>query len=198
MALGKTAIANLALIDIGAKTISAFDDGSNEANKVAALWDALREEVLSIHNWDFAKKTEILAQEADYDIDDEKWDYSYALPSDCIKPRYLSDKDYNYEVREKHLLCDLDDGDAILVYTVDVEDTTAWDVLFRQAFAKRLSAALCRPLKRKGSKVNDLMNEYFAMISTARMGDAAQSNQSNDDKYRHTAENDTWLTARTV
>lgn len=196
MALGKVAIANLSLIDIGAAVISSFDDGSNEADKVAALWDAIREEVLCAHRWDFAKKTSVISEDADYDIDDEKWTTSYTLPADCLKPRYLSDKDYNYEIRERHLLCDVEDGEAILVYTADVEDTTVWDVLFRQAFAKRLSAGLCRALKRKGSLVKDLLVEYEAFLTMAQQSDASQSNMTNDDKYRHTEENDTWLSSR--
>ena len=62
---GKVDIANLALTDIGAARIASFSDGSTEANHIDALWDSIREEVLAEHNWDFAKKTSILAQESD-------------------------------------------------------------------------------------------------------------------------------------
>ncbi len=198
---GKTDIANLALTDIGANMISGFPadgDDTNEASKVDAFWELLVDEVLAKINWDFAKKASILAEDADYDIEDAKWDYAYSLPADCVKPRYLSDRDYNYEIRGLHLLCDLEDGDAILLYTARIEDTTKWDALFTMAFAKRLSAALCRPLKKKESRAKELLVEYREKIAEATQGDAAQANMTNDDQYRHTADNDTWLSARST
>ncbi len=199
MSLGKTAIANVALTDIGAHEISDFDpsDGSTESDYVTTFWAVIRDEVLAVHNWDFAKGVKTLAEDAGYSIDDDKWEYAYELPPDCIKARYLSDKDYNYEIRDTHLLCNLSDGNAILIYTKRIEDTTKWDPLFIQAFTKRLGAALCRPLKRKASIAKDLLNEYAAMFGLATQSDAAQSNLTQDDQYRHTAANDSWLTART-
>lgn len=195
---GKTSIANMSLIDIGSSPISSFDppDGSVSADHVAAIWDTLVAEVLAVHNWDFAKKVSALAEDVDYTIDDEKWEHAYELPRDCIKSRYLSNRDYMYEIRDLHLLCNREGPNAVLTYTRFESNVDNWDILFRQAFSKRLSGALCRPLKKRGSMARDLFAEFRQMISEAQQSDAAQSNQSMGDEYRHTVENDSWLQAR--
>lgn len=194
--LSQVAIVNLALIDIGAATITSMDETSNEATKASALWAPIRDEVLVSHHWDFATVAVDLALESDFVIVDEKWQYSYAIPSDCLEPRYLGLKDYNYEVRGTHILCDIED--AQLIYTAKITDTTKYPAMFDTALAKRLGAALCRPLKKRGSTAREMMGEYEVAISLAQNRDASQSNMSNDDKYRHTVNNDTWLQARYI
>lgn len=195
--LGQVALANLALIDAGAvNTISSLSDGSTEADIVSALWAPIRDEVLGAHNWDFAKAVVALAEDSGYTIVDEAWEYAYEMPALCIKPRYLSERDYNYEIRDEHILCDVED--AILIYTKRITDTTKWSTYFDTAMAKRLAAALCRPLKRKGSTAKELLSEYMMALATAQMHDATASNLTQDHQYRHTIDNDSWYTARQI
>jgi len=197
----KTEIANFALIDIGANIISGFPadgDTSNEAEKVDIFWEVLRDEVLAKSNWDFAKEVVVLAVDSAYTIADSKWDYAYELPGDCVTPRYLSDSDCNFERRGSHILCNLEGGDAILTYTASIEDTTKWDAQFVVAFAKRLASQLARPIKKNEDLGDKLYQEYLVKIAEAQQTDAAQSNLSQEDKYKHTTDTDTWLTSRQI
>lgn len=53
-------ICNLALRRLGAKAITAIDDGSKEADNCSAFWDYIIDEVLDDYPWNFAKKARSL------------------------------------------------------------------------------------------------------------------------------------------
>jgi len=53
-------ICNLALKRLGAKEITAINDGSKNADHCSAFWDYILDEVLEDYSWNFAKKTATL------------------------------------------------------------------------------------------------------------------------------------------
>jgi hypothetical protein len=78
-----TALANVVLLRIGAKPITSITDASANAIKVNATWEYVRDEVLQLKNWKFAKSRIVLSASATAPI--YEYDYAYPLPADYLR-----------------------------------------------------------------------------------------------------------------
>lgn len=90
MAAGDTAVSicSDALILLGAKPISSFNDGTDEANSCDRLYSDVRDTTLSIYPWSFAYKKVQLARLITTPA--SEWRYEYQLPGDRLgNPRAL-------------------------------------------------------------------------------------------------------------
>lgn len=90
MAAGDTAVSicSDALILLGAKPISSFNDGTDEANSCDRLYSDVRDTTLSIYPWSFAYKKVQLARLITTPV--SEWRYEYQLPGDRLgNPRAL-------------------------------------------------------------------------------------------------------------
>jgi hypothetical protein len=86
MAAGDSAlsICSDALIMLGAKPISSFNEGTDEANTSDRLYSDIRDQALLIYPWSFSFKKIALAQLVTTPTTEYK--YEYALPGDKIGP----------------------------------------------------------------------------------------------------------------
>lgn len=84
MAAGDTAVSicSDALILLGAKPISSFNDGTDESNTADRLYPDVRDSVLSMHPWSFAYKKVKLARLVTTPV--SEWKYEYQLPGDRL------------------------------------------------------------------------------------------------------------------
>lgn len=81
-------IANLALSHIGnSATIQSLTESSTEANVCNLWYDFARLQVLESSDWNFARKTALLAEHADAVPDN--WAYRYQRPADCVAVRKI-------------------------------------------------------------------------------------------------------------
>src|SRR5688572_22239346 len=81
-------ICNLALVRVGVKnTIQDLEEGSVESDVCREIFDIQRDLALGAWWWSFAKGRKDLGRLA-LDARDD-WAFAYALPSDCIQPRFL-------------------------------------------------------------------------------------------------------------
>lgn len=90
MAAGDTgvSICSDALILLGAKPISSFNDGTDEANTCDRLYSDVRDTVLSLYPWSFAYKKVKLARLVT--TPNSEWKYEYQMPGDRLgNPRAL-------------------------------------------------------------------------------------------------------------
>lgn len=90
MAAGDTAVSicSDALILLGAKPISSFNDGTDEANSCDRLYSDVRDTTLSTYPWTFAYKKVQLARLITTPA--TEWRYEYQLPGDRLgNPRAL-------------------------------------------------------------------------------------------------------------
>lgn len=89
MAATEADICNRALLRVGQKRpIASLGDATTEAQLCAVLYPQCRDEVLSEAWWPFAAKHATLAA-----VNGAKrtgWAYVYALPGDCLRPRFIS------------------------------------------------------------------------------------------------------------
>jgi len=90
MAAGDTgvSICSDALILLGAKPISSFNDGTDEANSCDRLYSDIRDTTLTMYPWSFAYKKVKLARLITTPT--TEWNYEYQLPGDRLgNPRAL-------------------------------------------------------------------------------------------------------------
>lgn len=151
-----TGICNIALAHIGAAQIASMDppDGSVLAGLCARLYPVARREMLE-HPWRFALRR---AQLALLPEAAGGWDYSYALPSDCVRALRVEltgvlssvfDETTNEpEIGEgasfvtEGSTLHTNQPEAELLYTADVVDTAAFSPAFGAALAKLLAGYL--------------------------------------------------------
>jgi hypothetical protein len=102
MAAGDTAVSicSDALILLGAKPISSFNDGTDEANSCDRLYSDVRDTTLSIYPWSFAYKKVQLARLITTPT--SEWRYEYQLPGDRLgNPRALFTSNSVYTLPSK-------------------------------------------------------------------------------------------------
>lgn len=192
-------IYNLALNAIGERNNISLPTEQSRPAEVCRLWySPVRDQVLSAAPWPEATKIAYLALLAQQD-DDATWleteprtgyQYVYALPSDMLRPRYMSDfsrflfSSYNGQ-RAVHS----NTQNAILAYTSRLENVALWDSALQMAIVYGLAANICMPLSGKPARAQALANRANELITTARV-DAANSN---NEYYESIPD---WITAR--
>jgi hypothetical protein len=162
-------ISNVALGNLGAENlVSSIDppDGSVEAGYCATFYPLARTRMLEAAKPHFAQRRQALVLNATNAS--RVWAYSYALPSDCLKPLRVLEAvgsslflEPGYQgplsPAQGHELSTapfaLEDGvlytdeaDATLVYVYDQVDTTKWTPLFTEAVEGMLTSYLAGPI----------------------------------------------------
>jgi len=188
MATSDAQLCSMALLRVGQRqTIDSLNGPSAEARACKALYADARDALLAMHPWRFATKRAVLAELED----DERsgWEYTYALPTDCITPRSLWAGDrapalsgkYPFELEwgandTPVLLADQEDAE--LVYTARITVVPRFPPLFVEALAWKLAAdlALSLPVKPGVAKV---MEEKFQRALAQAV--AADGNQVQED-----------------
>jgi len=189
----KVAICNIALSHIGAFGISSLTESTKESIECNKFYDVSLLGTLEGHNWSFARKWQDLALRTDTN---SRWDYVYALPSDCARTRYLSDGSYSSTGTSSDLDSDrfLNTGkiefeigvssdltqnvlmtnlaDAELVYTAKVTTTNLFSAKFVEALAYKLAAYLAQPMKGSPQLATQMLNAYQLLLSDAEVNDA--------------------------
>lgn len=115
--LSDTDICNAALVEIGAKTITALSDTSTEGQACAAKYFIARDAALRSHPWNFARKWQALNQLATAPLallikPDPHFQSSiiftgaYQLPPDCIRVFRAAPFNYNFRIVGTQLYTD--------------------------------------------------------------------------------------------
>ena len=178
-------IVNSALIKLGADTIAALTEDSPEARAANARYEALRDEVLRAHPWNFALARTELAQLLDAPAFGAA--HHYQLPADCLRVLTM-DGDDAFEIEGNRLLTDA--GSARILYVRRVADPNLFDAMFRETLALRIAADLAYKLVSSTSLSQSMMQLYRDHLALSRSADA----QEGDGHRRIAAE--LWLDAR--
>jgi len=196
MAYSDVGIANLALIRVGAKRITALTEDSEQAIVANAVWQYIRDEVLAAKDWKFAKVRVALAKNVTVPV--YQFGYTYTLPTDflrlCKQDRtdasvfqsglysedsatgqiYLNDSFYQYKIETIAdgtlcLLTDYDNtsNDIYITYIRRITDSTKFSPAFINAFACRLGAEIATALTESRAKYQDMMNMYESALKNA-------------------------------
>jgi len=189
-------IINRALRRIGAGRIESIDDDDDSARAAKDIWGDVREDLLCRFPWHFAQKTS--APLAELSTTDPRWGYSFALPTDCLKPLRIvangadtddeGNIDYGtippnfpdppFAVTGATLSCDLEA--PVLLYTYDLADPTKFSPEFATAFSLGMAVELGYSISAQSGRMRDLNSEFLSRLQTAMAGSG--NSQKLDDR----------------
>lgn len=164
-----TDICNLALLHLGITTkITALTDNTEVARACNAFYNVDREHVLASFPWNFACKYEALAEVSGGDP--KGFTYAYQLPSDCITARKIQNDSYqlgpiDFIVVGQEIW--IDQEDAILEYTYDLDVENYFDATFTTCLSHKLASDLAMPLTKKKTLADKELTAYFGYLSLA-------------------------------
>jgi len=186
MAYSELQLYNLAVDAIGGTgTIETTSEVSREAELCSRWFTPVRDQVLRAAHWHSAKKFARLAEIAERTEDSwvpgnptPGYTHGFALPSDCIIPRFLTTYarfDYSIFDANRHMLS-VSDANPLLCYTAKIPPQLFDDGLARAVYTA-LAAFICEPLTGASQKARMRLQEANDAILTARDQNAEMSHQ---------------------
>lgn len=190
---------NLALNAIGERSNISSPTEQSRPAEVCHLWySPVRDQVLAAAPWPEATKIAYPALLATVD-DEDAWleteprtgySYVYAMPSDALRPRYMSDfSRFLFTNYGGQRALHSNTESAILAYTSRLENVALWDPELQMAIVYGLAANICMPLSGKPSRAKMLAEKANEIITSARVAAANANNES----YESIPD---WITAR--
>jgi hypothetical protein len=191
VATSEVAVANSALIKLGAPQISALSDSVKSAQTINAIFDTMRKKLLTNHTWKFATKRIALSATANTPI--SVWTKEFLLGSDVLlvqDTNLQEDEPWDIEFNvdnNRVLVCNSDS--VIIEYTKDITDPTKWPAYFDEALSCLIAANSAYAITQSRSKERDMWELYKMEVREARSLDSQQTG-------RTMIETNTWEYAR--
>ena len=166
-----TTLFNLALWQLGARRVTAYDEDTKEAQTLNALYPAWRDDCLSRNDWTFAVRRASLALLVEAPAFGAS--YQFRVPPDCLRVIETSDgMDCGYlieaDANGKVLLTD--SATISIRYISRVENPAFWSPSFYNALATGLASAACIPLTAGGEKRQQVLYAAYRAIFQDAMG----------------------------
>lgn len=174
MSYTSIALCAKALVKIGAKGITSFNEGTAEAQVAQALYETTRDALLSSYPWRFATAQVTLplltqTPKADYT-------YSFQLPSDFLRAISVGSgqrgQGVNYRICEDTLQCN--SKNVILTYIFRPMEAN-FPAFFASLLIMRLSAEFCLALTESTTRADFLSKMADSAYAQAKLIDAQQS-----------------------
>jgi hypothetical protein len=191
MGLSNVEVANMALDHLGKDRIATLTESSTAARKINEVFDRTIHSALQHSPWTFSRTIQSLASLTnDWD---ERWQYKYDVPNNCLKEVRLVptvDPATNRQPVPFNLM-----GGALytnitpakLEYVRANTDTSTMPQYFLDALSFLLARNVAMPLTRKRSYWNDLNEAYVRQLATAVEIDAGREPQyyayDHDNEY---------------
>lgn len=182
MALSDIALCSRALIRIGAAPITSFDDDSVEAEIAGALYEPVRDGLLSAYAWGFATAQEQLTQLETAPIVD--FQYAFALPNEFLRALSAGagakGRGVQYRIHQGALHTNASDVVLTYIYNCAEEE---WPPYFDQALIARLAAELTIPITESTSRAATMFDLAENDLKKARQIDAQQDTPAALEKF---------------
>lgn len=182
--LGDVEVVNNALSMLGISPISSLSDSSTAAQLADRFYAPTRDEVLTLHPWNFAMKRATLTRGP---TPSSQYAYSYVLPTDFIRLMQVNGYEINtleddYAVEGNLLLTNADT--AKIRYVSRVTDVNTWPAIFSEAVTIKLASKLAGPLTQdRNVSVNLLQNYEANILSKGRLTNAFQNRAPISDMF---------------
>ena len=182
MALSAIDICSRALLKVGARTISSFDEGNLEAEIAGNLYPIVRDALLSAHPWNFAIVFEDLPRLAETPKAD--FDAAFALPGDCLRvlsagPRGTT-RGLTYRVIGRALYTD---AEAVTISYVGRPPEDTFPAFFDMALIAQLAAEFCIPLTENTSRWEGLRQFADVELRRAKLIDSQEETPPRIDDF---------------
>lgn len=176
--LSETAVANMAVTTLDETHISSLDDDTVLGRFMASQFGFVRDEMLCLHPWVFAKKRAVLAPLGTAPA--FGWAYQYLLPSDCLRLLPLRQNGAHngrlvpFEAEGRMILTDA--GTALPIHYIrKVTNASEYHPLFARAFGERLAVLAAQRVTGKSGYVDKAIALYRAALADAYMTNALDS-----------------------
>lgn len=180
MASSSVAIANRALQQLGAGSISALDQGNDRALAMNTAYEPLRRRLLRKYNWSFAIKRASIAALAN----NTAWGglKQYLLPNDFLrlvrnKEIDFTDVEHDWTIEHNDLgkvIVTADDSPLQFRYIADVTNTTLFDATFDEALATLMALETCERITQSNTKKADLAAAFKDVVAEAKLTQAIE------------------------
>jgi len=173
-------IVNGALTKLGHAPILSLLDEGDSAKAANALFAIVRDDLQSLHPWNFNTRWSSLATIAGEPAN-PNYGAQYALPTNTLKVWSLGE-DFNswpWSVEGTTLLTDLDSPVAQNSYRVS--DSALFPPFFVNVFMYRLAAELCVPLTARRGNAQDHWELYQRALMEAKTSDGQEGSSFVDD-----------------
>lgn len=162
-----------ALIRLGARPITSFDDGTVEAEVARNLYPQIRDGLLSSHPWSFATQQVRLPRLVAEPVAD--FAHAYQLPADFLRALSAGSgtrgRGMRYRIAETRLHSDADE--VVLTYIYRPVEAV-FPAFFAQAVIARLAAEFCLPITESISRAEALYKFAEDEMRRAKLVDAQQ------------------------
>lgn len=160
MAITKTVIINKACIQVGARTVSSIDDGSDTATILSAIYETCLKSVLNECKWNFATKRAALSTNSTVTLDfyDVGEGALYDRPTDVVRIFNIDPPYAKWREEGDYIIAD--SSELSLRYVYFIEDTTKFPIYFTEALIDKLSADIAYAVVNSASLAEGFLKKY--------------------------------------
>ena len=188
MSVTPVSICSNALLMLGDKPISSFEEGTDRAALAANLWETARDYVLRRHPWNCAIKRKILAP----DTTAPAFDFTaqFSLPADWLRTLSVGEEGERpfYKIEGRKLLMNGSVCKLRYIYRNDVPAT--WDAMLVHAMTMVMKALFAYPITQSQgleqlveSILAPILREARAVDGQEEPGDALDDSPLLDARY---------------
>lgn len=180
----KLDVINSALRKIGAKKVNSVDDNNSDLRLALAVYNDMRDDILSRFPWGFATVFATLAE----DRVEPVWGYSkaFTLPTDCVmvvafqSDPNITSYDTEFEVVGSSIYTNSEM--AYLRYISNSVDETKWPVYFGEVIAYRIAYEICLQSSKVPNLYEQLLQMFTVTFEQAIYLDKKNSNAADKDE----------------
>ena len=173
MAISAIALCSRALLELGARPIASFDEGTAEAEVAANLYPSLRDVLLSTHAWSFATAQVRLPRLEAPPVAD--YAAAFQLPADFLRAVSAGvgarGRGLSYRIIDRRL--HTSSSEVFLTYIFSPAETD-FPPFFDQLLIARLASEFCIPITERTSRAEMLYRIAEAEFCRGRLIDAQQ------------------------
>lgn len=165
-AITEARICNAALIKVGADRIANLSQDKKEAKLCNVLYEMKRDELLALHEWNFAIERKELAADSEAPIADFSYQYSLPTTPKCLRVLEVTESFGNWTIEGNKLLTD--DSAVEIRYIAQVTDTSKFSRQFVAALTALLASELALAISDNLNLSIKLAQEYERIMKRAR------------------------------
>jgi hypothetical protein len=169
MAASDVSICSNALLLLGAKTISSFDENNDRARLASNLFESVRDSTLRSHPWNCAIRRVALAPDVAVPAFD--WDFQFTLPSDFMRVLSVGEAgaEIEFKIEDGKLLCD--DNPALLRYVYRNTNPATWDDMLVRGMELAMAEAMAYGITQSATLRDSMRDELARHMKQARAVD---------------------------
>jgi hypothetical protein len=169
MAASDVSICSNALLLLGAKTISSFDENNDRARLASNLFESVRDSMLRSHPWNCAIRRVALAPDVAVPAFD--WDFQFTLPGDFMRVLSVGEAgaEIEFKIEDGKLLCD--DNPALLRYVYRNENPATWDDMLVRGMELAMAEAMAYGITQSATLRDSMRDELARHMKQARAVD---------------------------